>query len=276
MNNIITANLMGGLGNQLFQVSHALSQGWKYDREVVFTPYSWTPGQGRGTENYVKNVFRNLKFFDKIEKTTTVNEGQFEFSKTIPVEGNTTFQGYFQSSKNWYGFDQKVKEMFQPPTQAVEDFLIKYPQLLQKNTLSIHVRRSEYLQLPEIHPTISIEYIEEALKVIGEYSTVFVFSDDHDFVKENLKFPSVIFVTEDEDYKELWLMGLCHNHIMSNSTFSWWGSFLNIKSNKKIVAPSRWFGPRGPEAKDVYEPYWNIIPCEWIEGGKLMPTYKND
>lgn len=276
MNNIITANLMGGLGNQLFEAAHAISQGWKYDREVVFIPYSWTPGQGRGAENYVNNVFRNLKFLDKLEGTTTVNEGQFEFSETNPLEGNTAFQGYFQSSKNWYGFDQKVREMFQPPTQVVEDFLMKYPQLLEKNTLSIHVRRSEYLQLPEIHPTISLEYIEEALKIIGEYSTVFVFSDDPDFVKENLSFPSVIFVKEDEDYKELWLMGLCQNHIMSNSTFSWWGSFLNIKSNKKIIAPSRWFGPRGPDAKDVYEPYWNIILCEWLEGGKLMPTYKND
>ena len=94
-------------------------------------------------------------------------------------------------------------------------------------------------------------------------------------VKENLNFPSVIFVNEPEDYLELWLMGLCQNHIMSNSTFSWWGTFLNKKLNKKIVAPSRWFGPRGPEAKDIYESYWTTIPCDWVEGGRLVPI-KND
>ena len=275
MGNLITANLMGGLGNQLFEAAHALAQGWKHNRETVFLPHSWTPGQGRGAENYINNVFRNLKFVERVENTTTVNEGPFEYSEVNPVEGDTAFHGYFQSTKNWFGFDDKIREIFQPPSELVEEFMGKYPQLSQPNTLSLHVRRSEYLQFPEIHPTISIEYIQEALKVIGEYSTVFVFSDDHDFVKENLNFPSVIFVNEPEDYRELWLMGLCQNHIMSNSTFSWWGTFLNKKLNKKIVAPSRWFGPRGPEAKDIYESYWNVIPCDWIEGGKLMPI-KND
>ena len=121
----------------------------------------------------------------------------------------------------------------------------------------------------------SPEYIEEALKIIGSYSTVFVFSDDHQWVKDNLNFPSVIFVNEDTDWKELYLMGLCKNHIISNSTFSWWGVFLNKNKDKKIVCPSRWFGPRGPKADDIYESYWNTIPCDWIEGGKLMPI-KND
>lgn len=266
---------MGGLGNQLFEASHALAQGWKTNREVVFLPHSWTPGQGRGTENYINNIFRNLKFVEKIENTTTIHEGPFEYSEVNPVEGNTAFQGYFQSTKNWFGYDEKIRGVFQPPIDLVNELYEKYPQLSHPNTLSLHVRRSEYLQFPEIHPTISLEYIEESLKVIGDYSTVFVFSDDHDFVKHNLNFSSVIFVDEPEDYLELWLMGLCQNHIISNSTFSWWGVFLNKNKNKKIVAPSRWFGPRGPEAKDIYEPYWITIPCDWIEGGKLIPM-KND
>ena len=61
MQNYISAHLMGGLGNQLFEAAHALAQGWKHNRPVVFHPSSWTPGQGRGAENYVNNVFRNLK-----------------------------------------------------------------------------------------------------------------------------------------------------------------------------------------------------------------------
>ena len=275
MQNIITANLMGGLGNQLFEAAHALSQGWKHNREVVFLPHSWTPGQGRGAENYVNNVFRNLKFVDQIENTSTVYEGPFEYTEVNPLENNTTFYGYFQSTKNWFGYDDKIREIFQPPSELVDEFFSKYPQLNQPNTLSLHVRRSEYLQFPEIHPTISLEYIQEALKAVGEYTTVFVFSDDHDFVKENLKFESVVFVNEPEDYRELWLMGLCQNHIMSNSTFSWWGTFLNKNKNKKIVAPSTWFGPKGPNAKDIYESYWTLIQTEWKEGGLIKPM-END
>lgn len=262
---------MGGLGNQLFEAAHALSQGWKHNRPVVFYPSSWTPGQGRGAENYVTNVFRNLDFSTHVEGFTHVYEGPFEYSEINPLEGNTSFYGYYQSTKNWFGFDDKVREIFQPSPELVEEFTQKYPQLLEPNTLSLHVRRSEYLQFPEIHPTISIEYIQEALKLIGEYSTVFVFSDDHDFVKQNLNFPNVVYVNESEDWRELYLMGLCQNHIISNSTFSWWGTFLNINKNKKIVAPSTWFGPKGPNAKDIYEPYWLVVPTEWTEGGIIKP-----
>lgn len=262
---------MGGLGNQLFQISHALAQGWKHKRGIVFFPDSWTPGQGRNAKNYINNIFRLVNFSDKIEGFTHVYEGPFEYSEVNPLETNTSFHGYYQSSKNWFGYDDLIREVFQPNPTVIDDFKSKYPQLLQPNTLSLHVRRSEYLQFPEIHPTISIEYIQEALKVIGEYSTVFVFSDDHEFVKEKLNFPSVIFVNEPEDYLELWLMSMCQNHIISNSTFSWWGTFLNQNKNKKVVAPSTWFGPKGPNAKDIYEDYWITIPTKWTEGGIIKP-----
>lgn len=280
MSNLISCNLMGGLGNQLFEAAHALSQGWKHNREVVFIPRSWTPGQGRGAENYVNNVFRNLKFVDNLEGFTRVTEGPFEYSEVNPVEENTVFDGYFQSTKNWFGFDDQIREIFQPSQEVIDELRSKYPQLNQPKTLSIHVRRGEYLQFPEIHPTISVEYIQEALKIIGEYSTVFLFTEDEsrwpgsrDFVMNNFSFPNVVFPNEDQDWKELYLMGLCENHIISNSTFSWWATFLNKNKNKKIVCPSRWFGPRGPKADDIYESYWNLVDVEWKDG-LLIPTNK--
>jgi hypothetical protein len=280
MSNLISCNLMGGLGNQLFEAAHALSQGWKHNREVVFIPRSWTPGQGRGAENYINNVFRNLKFVDNLEGFTRVTEGPFEYSEVNPVEENTVFDGYFQSTKNWFGFDDQIREIFQPSQEVIDELRSKYPQLNQPKTLSIHVRRGEYLQFPEIHPTISVEYIQEALKIIGEYSTVFLFTEDEsrwpgsrDFVMNNFSFPNVVFPNEDQDWKELYLMGLCENHIISNSTFSWWATFLNKNKNKKIVCPSRWFGPRGPKADDIYESYWNLVDVEWKDG-LLIPTNK--
>jgi len=119
---------------------------------------------------------------------------------------------------------------------------------------------------PDIHPIATEKYIERAVKEIGEYSHVFVFSDDKEWVKENLKFENVTYV-EDEDYREMWLMSLCKNNIIVNSTFSWWGSFLNKNPNKKIVAPSIWFGPRGPRNfKDIYEPYWTVLEVKYEDG----------
>lgn len=270
MNNLITCHFMGGLGNQLFEAAHALSQGWKYNRPTVFFPRSYTPGQGRGTENYLDNIFRKLQFVENIDNLITIHEPSFEYIGVSPADGNTAFHGYFQSTKNWYGYQEKIRETFEPSAEVVDHFIKKYPQLSEPNTLSLHVRRSEYLKLSNIHPTISLEYINEALKIIGEYSTVFIFSDDHDFVKKNLNFEQSIFVDETEDFMELWLMGLCKNHIMSNSTFSWWGTFLNKNLNKKIVAPSTWFGPGGPNAKDIYEPYWNLVSVQYKDGNLIL------
>lgn len=266
MNNIITCHFMGGLGNQLFESAHALSQGWKHNRPTLFLPSSHTPGQGRGTENYIKNILRKLKFVDSIDNTTTVSEPHFEYVGVHPNKGNTIFHGYYQSTKNWFGYDDRIREMFEPTEEVAKYFHEKYPQLHEKKTLSLHVRRSEYLKLSNIHPTIGLDYINEAMKIVGEYSTIFIFSDDHEFVKQNINFEKCVMVDESDDYMELWLMSLCENHIMSNSTFSWWGTFLNKNKNKTIVTPSIWFGPNGPNSKDIYEPNWKLIDVYYNNG----------
>ena len=234
MNNLIQCNLMGGLGNQIFQAAHALAQGMKYDREVVFVPQSWTPMQGRQASNYVNNVFRNLKFVVSIQGFEKVVEGPLEYIDVFPKDHNTVFDGYFQSSKNFLGFDEEIKKTFSPTEEFITEMYEKY--------------------------------IERALNEIGEYTHVFVFSDDKNWVKENLKFENVTYV-DDEDYKEMWLMSLCKNHIMVNSTFSWWATFLNTNPNKKIVVPSIWFGRRGHQNyKDIYESNWIVLDVKYEDG----------
>ena len=266
MSNLISCNLMGGLGNQIFQAAHALSQGMKLNRDVVFVPHSWTPMQGRQTSNYINNIFRNLKFIDSIEGFEKVVEGPWEYSEVPAKDHNTVFDGYFQSSKNFFGFDDEIRKNFSPTEEFITEMYEKYPQLNQENTLSIHIRRGDCFMNPDIHPIANEKYVERALKEIGEYTHVFVFSDDKDWVKENLKFDSVTYV-DDEDYREMWLMSLCKNHIMVNSTFSWWGTFLNPNPNKKIVVPSIWFGPRGPQNyKDIYESNWIVLEVKYENG----------
>lgn len=266
MSNLISCNLMGGLGNQIFQAAHAISQGLRYNRDVVFVPKSWTPMQGRQTENYIKNIFRNLKFVESIDGFEKVSEGPWEYIDIFPVDGNTVFDGYFQSSKNFLGYNDKIREIFSPTNEFIDEMMEKHPELKLDNTLSVHIRRGDCFMNPDIHPIATEKYIEKAVKEVGDYSHVFVFSDDKEWVKENLKFENVTYV-EDEDYREMWLMSLCKNNIIVNSTFSWWGSFLNKNQNKKIIAPSIWFGPRGPRNfQDIYEPYWKVIEVKYEDG----------
>ena len=266
MSNFISCNLMGGLGNQLFQAAHAVAQGITHNREVVFVPKSWTPMQGRQTENYINNIFRNLKFVDNIDGFEKVGEGPFEYSEVLVKENNTVFDGYFQSSKNFSPHYDAIRNIFSPTEEFIHEMFEKHPELNQDNTLSIHIRRGDCFMNPDIHPIATEKYVERAVNEVGEHSHVFIFSDDKEWVKEKLKFTNVTYV-EDEDYREMWLMSLCKNNIIVNSTFSWWGSFLNKNPNKKVVAPSMWFGPRGPRNySDLYEPYWKLVEVKYEDG----------
>lgn len=266
MNNIISCELMGGLGNQMFQASHAYAQGLKHNRPVLLTPYSNTKLQGRPVKYYLKNIFKHFEFIESIPDFVRVSEGDWEFSEINPSNKNTLFTGYFQSSKNFLGYDNVIKNLFSPDEMSISFIIKKYPELLYPNTLSIHVRKGDYLSSPTIHPTVSKSYIEKAISLINGYTHLFIFSDDKLWVKNNLNYHSMTIVDE-EDYVEIWMMSLCSNNIISNSTFSWWGNFLNKNENKKTIAPSIWFGHQGPKNfKDIYQLDWTIINVESING----------
>jgi hypothetical protein len=101
---------------------------------------------------------------------------------------------------------------------------------------------------------------------------MFLFGDDKKWLKENFKGKNITLIDE-EDYVDMWLMSLCNHNIISNSTFSWWGSFLNKNPHKKIIAPSIWFGPNGPNNyKDIYQSDWKIINLEYNNGELIYVT----
>lgn len=268
MENFYTCYLMGGIGNQMFQVAHTISQGLSNNTKCLFRKNSYTPMQGRNTSNYINNIFRKLNFVDELNFDVRISEKEWSYNKlVVPENKSVEFYGYFQSSKNFNGFNDEIREIFLPNKLFVEESFQKFPELNQENTLSIHIRRGDCFLNQDIHPIAKEEYIYKALEKIDKISHVFIFSDDKEWVKNNLKFENVTYINEDEDYKELWLMSLCKNNIIVNSTFSWWASYLNTNKNKKIVAPSIWFGPRGPQNyKDIYEPYWEIINVEYSNG----------
>jgi hypothetical protein len=264
---IITAYLMGGLGNQMFQISNALSQSWNNKCEYRFNPKSYTPLQGNDTSRYVNNIFKKINFTYDNLVTHRHNEVTWSYyDKPILPNTNIEFYGYYQSSKNFMNYKNKIIDLFSPSDEEINSLTIKYPQIKLNNTVSLHVRRGDYVNSPTIHPVISKSYIQTALKMIGQYSHLFIFTDDRTWVLENLDNENYTIV-DDEDYNELWLMSMCENNIISNSTFSWWGSFLNKNETKRVIAPSIWFGDNGPKNyKDIYENNWEIINTKIKEG----------
>ena len=120
MSNLISCNLMGGLGNQMFQAAHALAHAMKLNREAVFVPRSWTPMQGRQTDNYLNNIFRNMKFVESIDGFEKVSEGPWEYIDVYAKDHDTVFDGYFQSSKNFFGYNDEIRKIFSPTEEFIQ------------------------------------------------------------------------------------------------------------------------------------------------------------
>jgi len=131
--------------------------------------------------------------------------------------------------------------------------------ILNKDTVSIHVRRGDYTNLQHIHPLQSIEYYENAYNIIDDKSiNVLVFSDDIEWCKNNIKFENITYIEGETNIVDMYIMSLCTHNIIANSSFSWWGAWLNNNKNKKVIAPINWFGSQS----NLYT--GDIIPKKWI------------
>lgn len=154
-----------------------------------------------------------------------------------------------------------------PDEIDIKQITKKYPGIDSPGTVGIHVRRGDYLMLSNVLPTMDKKYFIEAMKLLGEYEHAFIFTDDPKWVSETLQFEKTTIVKNNPDYFDLWALSLCNHNIISNSSFSWWGSFLNTHKDKKVYAPSQWFGPGWPPKEHmVHEEYWNIIDVRYING----------
>jgi hypothetical protein len=160
--------------------------------------------------------------------------------------------------------------LFGPTEEFIKQIYEKYPQLNQDNTVSIHIRFGDYKQNPHIHPSVSKEYLDKALEMVGPYSHLFLFGDDKEWLGKNFNGENITLVDED-DYVDMWMMSLCKNNIIPNSTFSWWSAFLNKNKNKQIISPSIWFGPSGPQNYyDMFQPDWTKLEVIYVDG-ELKP-----
>jgi len=263
-----TAYLMGGLGNQMFQIAHATAQGIKHNVEPAFIMDAYIQYENWKPTVYSNNIFKKINFVNEIPNIIRVSEETFnEPNLNFEFNNSIEFFGYFQSDKNFLGYDNEIRELFSPDLNFVNKMEHLYPEIKNKKTVSLHIRRCDYLQVNTILPVVDISYIDSAIKYVGDYDTLFVFSDDKQWTRENIKYPNSIIVDGIENYEELWLMSMCKDNIISNSTFSWWGSFLNKNIDKKVFCPSIWFGTDGPYPYDnIFQKDWNKIEVEYING----------
>jgi hypothetical protein len=266
----LTSYLMGGLGNQMFQISKAVAEGLKNNISVFFRTSSFIPMDGNQPTNYLSNIFRNLKFDDTKIPIKRINEITWSYYETNHTYTEPTeFYGYYQSSKNFLKYKDEIRNLFLPTEEFKNKIKSLYPNIFNPNSVSIHVRRGDYLGISEVLPVLDKSYFDYCVKDFGD-SDIFIFSNDKEWVKSNLNYNNSTVVEGLEDYEELWAISLCNHNIMSNSSFSWWGSYLNLNENKKVFVPSIWFGPKGEENyQSIYENKWKKINVKY-ENGKFI------
>jgi hypothetical protein len=246
---MITTRLEGGLGNQMFQVAvaYAMARRNKDDSAFDFSESS-----------YVENVLSQFAWLPDgwTSKLEYVEVG-FDYNQ-ITYHPDMHLYGYFQTEKYFSDYKDDVIRMF--TNQTIIDYLRSL--FCWNNSVSIHVRHGDYLRFNTWEELPSMDYYNRALNIISQHSQIdriFVFSDDIEWCKEKFNDSRIIFVGDGcwFDYRDLYFMSLCKHNIIANSTFSWWGSYLNTNKNKIIVAPDQW-NKNGNT--DIYSKSMIVIP----------------
>jgi len=283
---MITCNLMGGLGNQLFQIMMVIAVAIKNEIPFIF-PYSdkLTTGVERPTywDTFFKNIrmytanpenFNNSNIFinNLLYKHPVYNEPRFNYTE-IPKIDNVMFNGYFQSYKYFQEVQDKIFDLI--GIYGIQlDILNEYPELFnEKNTISMHFRLGDYKTKQDCHPILPYEYYEKSLEMVpieelSKYNVLyFCEEEDNEYVNSiidrlKLKFQLKEFIKVDDkidDWKQLIIMSCCKINIIANSSFSWWGAYFNINDGKIVFYPSVWFGP------SIQNDVSDMCPDSWIK-----------
>ena len=279
---MITCNLMGGLGNQLFQIFATISYAIKSNNKFCFLAQEQL-GTGNVTVRYTfwKSFLSRLKPFlvAALPNHYVIRENNFAYNE-LPVNqminNNIMIFGYFQSYKYFQENYQLICRMIglEKIREVVLSKINLTPQQLD-NYISMHFRIGDYKKIQHVHPLATYNYYESSLthmqKICPDKEfTVLYFCEDVDLEEVNemvqklsKKFPNYKFIRDNNnlaDWEQMLLMSSCHHNIIANSSFSWWGAYFNSSADKIVCYPSVWFGEMtNHDTKDLCPQEWKRV-----------------
>lgn len=252
---MIIVRILGGLGNQMFQYAYAKAmqnQGYNVKLDISkFIKYRLHGGYH--LDNYkidLKNANSFSTTLGKLGIKKSIKEKNLLFDEELKsLKGNEYLKGYFQTEKYFKEIRCVLLDQFSIKSELSTSTKKIHKKIKSiENTCSLHIRRGDYIsdkKANSVHGTCDLVYYENAMKLINKkYKNThfFVFSDDIFWAKENLKIENAIYIDHKTiPHEDLYLMSLCKHNITANSSFSWWGAWLNKNDNKTIIAPKQWF-----------------------------------
>lgn len=234
------------------------------------------------------------RIFDKFSPMTKFCQRYHQFDpekQKLPdlIEGHFLSQRFYHfdpdvldASDNVYMLGSWQSEKFFKDIELVirNDFSFKLPQIgknkeiakmiQDSESVSVHIRGGDYINnksTREAHETCGIGYYLRGVELIAEMvksPQFFIFSDDIVWARKNLKpsFPTIFVDRNNPDYEDMRLMSQCRHNIIANSSFSWWGAWLNSNTKKNVIAPKKWLNLRNFNTKDVIPEAWIKLPCD--------------
>lgn len=291
---MIVSNLIGGLGNQMFQfacgfaVAKRLGEDHlvcldqfesyklhnKFQLDNIFNLQVPTlSGEERsrllGWRGYplARRVIAKLAI-DSLTPTNWFQESSIRYSENInSVVGDCYLHGYWQSEKYFRKYADDIRNIFTFNQGVTSENLEILSKMRESPSISVHVRRGDYTNNKnnKIFNCLNVDYYLQGLHILTNRfpnSRVFLFSDDSAWVRENLA-PHISDAhiidhnARENSYWDMMLMSNADHHIIANSSFSWWGAWLNPSKEKVVISPKEWFLGSADRCAD-------LIPEDWI------------
>ncbi len=284
---------MGGLGNQMFQYAAARSLADRTGRRLKLDLFDYHFDRLRRYELHGFQIRAEIAEREDVESlrmsTDRLSLTGRIWHRFMPVRSDSIFRertmmyngeiedinrsvyldGYWQSERYFVRNKRAVYEDFKLANDLDETNKQVLAKISSVQSVSLHVRRSDYItsrKTKQLLPVCEIDYYQKAVDHIAAKipdAHFFVFSDDHEWVRRNLKFvhPSSLVTvnTADRGIRDMALMKMCRHHIIANSSFSWWGAWLNPSDEKVVVAPKNWFSGKLRFQTD------DLVPSSWIK-----------
>lgn len=245
---------MGRMGNMLFELASAYGIAKKSGRKLVLPCWPY--------EKYFKGRVEIVE--RKIEEKTEIKEQGFSYcgeyfqARLKGPQPHYNISGYLQSERFFEHCIQDVKEFFTWETSEFERVYEKYFSLINKQCTAVHVRRGDYVG-HEGYINLPLDYYKSSLNILKDRGDVLVFSDDIGWCIKNMQLLSknIHFIQGNSPIEDLYLMSLCNNCVIANSSFSWWGAWLG-EGKGEIIHPGVMFkgSMKDYNIKDYYPKRW--------------------
>jgi hypothetical protein len=288
---LITANLIGGLGNQLFQIAIAYAYSKKLNKNLKFAKDSYKYTRHcSNPNNYYNNIYQKLDFIDTFgdKNFLTINCLQWtSYDVNTQVKNllsnsltkNIIFDGTFQSHYYFKEYTNDIKSLF-TPSEGIIEYLQNNTQFFNDNPdfkiflnnskdktdpesrIVLCVRRTDYLNVPQYHFPCRTDYYDKAIQKFqdGSKKTYYISTDDIEWCKANFidnDNCTFKFLNVKNNVEGLFALTLFKNYIIANSSFHWWGSFLSIFEKPRIIAPDLWISEKNYQS--IYTENMEVI-----------------